>query len=129
MYTKFRKLNTKCSNKFKESYISSPFLVILFSKNLAQLRTAPHGPLTPCWVPEKTNEQIPIKFLDGMISRPIMADLNSLDPSSHSRRSSKRINQLRGIALHHSFLFKCVYFIWAQQKSVSFLSKNLLLNF
>ena len=37
---------------------------IFFSKNPALSRTRSHGPLTPCWVSEKTNEQILRKLLD-----------------------------------------------------------------
>ena len=28
-----------------------------------------HGPLRPCWVPEKTTEPIPRKILDGRMDR------------------------------------------------------------
>ena len=37
---------------------------IFFSKNPALSRTRSHGPLTPCWVSEKTNEQILRKLPD-----------------------------------------------------------------
>ena len=59
-----------------------------FKKNLALPRTTRHGPITPCWVSEKTNEPIPRKLPDwrteGRMDRP-----NSKDPSCHGRGSNK----------------------------------------
>ena len=50
--------------------------------------------LTPCWVPEKTNEPIPRKLPNRRMDRP-----HSYDPSGHGQESYKRISQLRGIAV------------------------------
>ena len=42
----------------------------LFSKDLTLSFTTPHGPLTPCWVPEKTREAIPRKIPNRRTNRP-----------------------------------------------------------
>ena len=41
----------------------------IFSKNLVLSRTTTHGPLTPCWVSEKTNEPFPRKRPYGRTER------------------------------------------------------------
>ena len=65
-----------------------------FSRNLALSYTTPPGPLTLCWVPEKTKEPIPRKLLNKRTGRP-----NSYDPSGHGQESYNRISQLSGIAV------------------------------
>ena len=69
-----------------------PFLgqVIILKKSGSTL----HGPLTPCWVPEKTKETIPRKLPKRKTDGPY-----SYDHSGHGQGSYKRISQLRGIAV------------------------------
>ena len=56
--------------------------------------TTPHGPLTPCGVPEKPKEPILRKLLNRKTDRPY-----SYDPSGHGQESCKRISQLSGTAV------------------------------
>ena len=62
----------------------------MISKNLPLSYTAPHGLLTPFWVPEKAKEPIPRKHLN----RETLFIL-----SGHGQESYKRIRQLSGIAV------------------------------
>ena len=64
----------------------------LFSKNLALWCTTPHGPLKPCWVPEKTKEPIPRKLPNRRADRPY-----TYDPSGHGQGSYKRLSLLEAL--------------------------------
>ena len=66
----------------------------LFSRNLPLSCTTPQGPLTPCWVPEKTKEPIPRKLQNRRTDRPYWNE-----PSGHGQGSNRRISQLRATAV------------------------------
>ena len=65
-----------------------------FSKNLALSYTAPHGPLTPSWVPEKNLRANSMKTSEQKDRQTLF-----IWPLSHGQESYKRISQLSGIAV------------------------------
>ena len=90
-----KKLNFPIHLKILRLGLFSPFLgKALFLKHLALSCTTPQGPLTRCWVPEKTKELIPRKRSNRWTNRPY-----TYDPSGHDQGSYKKIRQLRGIAV------------------------------
>ena len=50
-----------------------------FSKNQALSHIIPHGPLRPCWVPEKTEEPVPRKLLKRRTGRPFIWENKSIE--------------------------------------------------
>ena len=92
------------SYTFKEPW-TWPIFPILGIKHFFLSYTTPHGPLTPCWVPEKTKEPIPWKPLNRRIDRPY-----SYDPSNHGQESYKGISQLSGIAVVARIRFSTTQF-------------------
>ena len=64
---------TKFSNKFKKLCFWPIFPIFgakrFFLRNPALSHRKKHGPLTSCWVSQKTNESIPRKLPDGRTER------------------------------------------------------------
>ena len=113
-----KKLNLPIHSKNPGRRIFSHFACkTWFSKDLALSCTTPHGPLTPCWVSEKTKKSIPRKFLNRRTDRPY-----SYDPSCHGQGCYKRISQLREIAVDNKTKVQCnsAYHIYLSNLEIYF---------